>query len=93
MLKGRKPTAATLVKRRDGGYFLHVQIKDEAPDPIETKGHIGVDLGIKNLATTDDGENFSGDDVETCRRDTTGSARPASGPAPRGPSGSSARPA
>jgi putative transposase len=34
LLKGRKPTSATLVKRRDGGYFLHVQIKDEAPDPI-----------------------------------------------------------
>src|SRR6516165_5335099 len=26
MLKGKKPTAAVLVKRRDGGYFLHVSI-------------------------------------------------------------------
>ena len=68
LLKGRKPTSATLVKRRDGRYFLHVQIKDDAPDPIEPKGCIGVDMGGKNLATTDDGENFSGDDVEACRR-------------------------
>jgi putative transposase len=68
LLKGRKPTSATLVKRRDGAYFLHVQIKDEAPDPIEPKGCIGVDMGSKNLATTDDGEDFSGDDVEACRR-------------------------
>jgi putative transposase len=68
LLKGRKPTSATLVKRRDGGYFLHVQIKDDAPGKIEPKGCIGVDLGVKNLATTDDGETFSGDDVEACRR-------------------------
>ena len=68
LLKGRKPTSATLVKRRDGGYFLHVQIADEAPDPIEPEGYIGVDLGMKNLATTDDGQTFSGDDVEACRR-------------------------
>jgi putative transposase len=68
ILKGRKPTSATLVKRRDGAYFLHVQIKDDAPPKIEAKGVIGVDLGVKNLATTDDGETFSGDDVEACRR-------------------------
>src|SRR4029077_16146682 len=29
LLKGRKPTAAVLVKRKDGGYFLHVQLTDE----------------------------------------------------------------
>lgn len=68
LLKGRKPTSATLVKRRDGGYFLHVQLVDEAPEPIETTGTIGVDMGVKNLATTDDGENFSGAAVDACRR-------------------------
>ncbi|MBV8268859.1 MAG: transposase [Planctomycetaceae bacterium] len=68
LLEGRKPTSATLVKRRDGRYFLHVQIADEDPDPIEPKGYIGVDLGVRNLATTDDGATFSGDDVEACRR-------------------------
>jgi hypothetical protein len=30
-LKDRTPTSATLVKRRDGTFFLHVQLKDEAP--------------------------------------------------------------
>jgi putative transposase len=68
MLKGRKPTAAVLVKRRDGGYFLHVQLTDVAPEPITPKDVIGVDLGVKNLATTDDGETFSGNDVEKCRQ-------------------------
>ena len=68
MLKGRNPTAATLVKRRDGGYYLHVQLSDDAPEPIETKGTIGVDMGVVNLAVTDDGETFNGDRVEACRR-------------------------
>lgn len=67
-LKGRKPTAATLVKRRDGGYYLHVQLTDQAPEPIETKGVLGVDLGVVNLATDSDGETFSGAGVEQVRR-------------------------
>lgn len=67
MLKGRRPTAAVLVKRRDGEYYLHVKLTDEAPDSIETKSVIGIDLGVANLATTDDGETFSGRDVDECR--------------------------
>lgn len=68
MLRGRKPTAAVLVKRRDGAIFLHVQLTDDAPAPIDVQGVIGVDFGIKHLAVTDDGETFSGDGVETVRR-------------------------
>jgi IS605 OrfB family transposase len=68
LLKGRKPTAAVLVKRRDGGYFLHVQLTVLAPGSIAATDVIGVDMGVKNLATTDDGENFSGDDIEKVRR-------------------------
>jgi putative transposase len=68
MLRGRKPTSAVLVRRRDGGYCLHVQLTDEAPEPIEVKGVVGVDLGVVNLAVTDDGETFKGDGVEKVRR-------------------------
>jgi putative transposase len=57
-----------LVRRRDGRYFLHVQLSNEAAESIEVKGVIGVDMGVKNLAVTDDGETFSGDGVEACRR-------------------------
>ena len=67
-LKGRLPSSATLVKRRDGIFFVHVVLTDAAPEPEEPHGVIGVDLGIKNLATTDDGENFSGDAVEAVRK-------------------------
>jgi putative transposase len=67
MLKGRTPTSAVLVKRRDGAVFLHVQLIDPAPPPIDAQDVIGVDLGIANLAVTDDGETFSGEGVEAVR--------------------------
>jgi putative transposase len=67
LLKGRKPTSATLVKQRDGGYFLHVPSTDESPGPIEPVDFIGVDMGVKNPATTDDGENHSGEGVDRVR--------------------------
>jgi putative transposase len=67
-LVGRHPTAAVLVKRRRGGYDLHVQLTDEAPPAINASDVIGVDLGVKNLAVTDDGETFSGDGVEAVRQ-------------------------
>ena len=68
MLRGRHPTSAVLVKRRDGALFLHVQVEQEDPDPIEPAGVLGVDLGVVNLAVTDDGETFAGAAVETVRR-------------------------
>jgi putative transposase len=57
-----------LVLRRDGKWFLLVTVDVPDGTPIEPSGFIGVDLGVKNLATTDDGETFSGDDVEKCRQ-------------------------
>ena len=68
MLKGQKPTAAQLVRRRDGVYFLHVQLTGEAPAKIETNGTLGVDLGVVNLAVDSDGETFKGDTVEATRK-------------------------
>lgn len=66
-LKGRKPTAAVLVKRRDGGYFLHVQLTDAAPEPIETSGTLGVDLGRRRVAVDSDGEIFEATEVDRLR--------------------------
>jgi transposase len=68
LLKGRKPTAAVLVKRRDGGYYLHVQISDPAPVPIEPEDFLGIDLGLANIATDSQGDTFSGEAVNRNRR-------------------------
>lgn len=67
LLKGRKPTSATLVKRRDGGYFLHVQLTDEAPEPIETTGVLGVDLGRRRVAVDSDGTIHEATEVNRAR--------------------------
>jgi IS605 OrfB family transposase len=68
MLKGRKPTSATLIKRRDGAFELHVQIKDEAPEPDKVTEYLGVDLGVANIATDSDGTEYSGAPVDNVRR-------------------------
>ena len=68
LLKGRKSTAAQLVKRKDGGYDLHVQWTDTAPEPMTVSDHLGVDLGLANIATDSDGERHTGKDVEHIRR-------------------------
>lgn len=67
LLKGRKPTAATLVKRRDGGYYLHVPLTDEAPDPIKTEGTLGVDLGRRRVAVESDGTIHEAEEVNRVR--------------------------
>lgn len=67
-LRGKKPTSATLVKRSDGAYFLHIQIKETAPDPVIAMAFLGVDLGITNIATDSTGETFSGEKIERHRK-------------------------
>ncbi len=56
-----------LVLRKDGKWFLLVTVDvpdDASIDPVD---FIGVDLGVKNLATTNDGENFPGQGVDRIR--------------------------
>jgi IS605 OrfB family transposase len=67
LLKGRKPTAAVLVKRRDGRYFLHVQLTNDAPEPIETEGTLGVDLGRRRVAVDSDGTIHEATEVNRLR--------------------------
>jgi len=68
VLKGTKPTAAQLVKR-DGRFFMHIQIGGEALEPIEPSGYLGVDLGIAKIAATSgDPKGHCGKPVEKVRR-------------------------
>lgn len=66
-LKGHTPTSATLCKHRDGLFYLHIQVKDETPKPIDDSGVKGVDLGRTDLAISSDGERFSGKEVKAKR--------------------------
>lgn len=59
-LAGRKPTSAQLCKHRDGQYYIHIQVKDEAPQPIKSDNVIGVDFGRREIAHTSNGEKWDG---------------------------------
>ena len=66
-LKGRKPTSAQLCKHRDGNYYIHIQLKDEAPKPINAENVIGVDFGRTDIAVTSDNKKWSGREIRDVR--------------------------
>lgn len=66
-LAGRKPTSAQLCKHRDGQYYIHIQLKDEVPDPLPTKKIIGVDFGRRDIAVTSNGDSWNGKQLTETR--------------------------
>jgi len=67
-LKGKQPTAAVLVKRRDGTYWLHVQLSSDAPLLMESRGVLGVDLGRRRVAVDSDGTIYEAEEVNRLRQ-------------------------
>ncbi len=53
---------------RSGNYYLNAVCDIDEPLLDETSDMLGVDFGVVNLATTSDGEVFSGADVERTRQ-------------------------
>lgn len=53
---------------RDGRFYLYVIVDMPEDAPIEVEDFLGVDMGLVNIATTSDGDNHSGEDVERTRR-------------------------
>jgi putative transposase len=66
-LKGSKPTSAQLCKHKDGNYYIHIQIKDEALLPISSDNVIGVDFGRTDIAVTSDNKKWSGKEIRDVR--------------------------
>jgi putative transposase len=66
-LKGKKPTSAQLCKHRDGSYYIHIQIKDEAPEPLKPSNVIGVDFGRRDIAVTSNGDKWDGKQITEVR--------------------------
>ncbi|BAZ67183.1 ISSoc1, transposase [Fischerella sp. NIES-4106] len=66
-LAGRKPTSAQLCKHRDGQYYIHIQLKDEVPDPQPSKKVIGVDFGRRDIAATSNGDSWDGKQLTKTR--------------------------
>jgi IS605 OrfB family transposase len=59
---------ADLVLRHDGKWFLLATVDVPEAAPIPATDFMGVDFGVVNIATTEDGENFSGEEIDRTRR-------------------------
>ncbi|MBY0460724.1 MAG: IS200/IS605 family accessory protein TnpB-related protein, partial [Gemmataceae bacterium] len=57
-----------LLLRGDGRWFLIVTIDVPDGSPIPTTDFVGVDFGVKELASDSDGTRYSGNQVEDIRR-------------------------
>ena len=65
-LAGYKPKSAVLCKK-NGGYYIDIHTKEPIPDPEKPTGTLGVDLGIKSIATLSDGSSFGGEALNVYR--------------------------
>jgi putative transposase len=66
-LKGQSPTSATVCQHRDGNFYIHIQLKSDAPQPKKSKNVIGVDFGRRDIAVTSTGESWSGQSIQKTR--------------------------
>ncbi|NJR38079.1 MAG: IS200/IS605 family element transposase accessory protein TnpB [Leptolyngbyaceae cyanobacterium CSU_1_4] len=66
-LKGKVPTSAQLCKHRDGRYYIHIQLKAEPPNPIQSDKVIGVDFGRREIAKTSTGKGWDGKQLNQVR--------------------------
>lgn len=68
LLKGQKPTAATLIYQKPKkAFYINFVLEKEIKTPFGTKP-VGIDLGINNLAITSNGLKFSGKKAQHIRR-------------------------
>lgn len=67
LLKGQNPKTATLVKRRDGSFYLNIQLESIPEKPQETDKVLGVDLGRTDICFTSVGDSYSGEQITKIR--------------------------
>jgi putative transposase len=67
LLRGQKPTSATLNKTKQGDYYLNICVEIESEPTGKTPKVIGVDLGRRDIATTSTGKSWSGAKIQAVR--------------------------
>ncbi|WP_241392560.1 transposase [Rippkaea orientalis] len=67
LLKSKNPTSATLVKRKSGNYYIHITLDEPTQPEAKTDKVLGVDLGRTDIATTSEGESWSGKQITAKR--------------------------
>jgi IS605 OrfB family transposase len=67
LLRGQTPTSATLVKRRNGDYYIQIAVELDTPPTGKTPKVIGVDLGRRDIATTSTNKAWKGTQLQATR--------------------------
>ncbi len=67
LLKGHIPTSATLVKRKNGDYYIQIAVNIPTQPPSHTPRTIGVDLGRRSIAATSTEKTWNGDKLNQTR--------------------------
>ncbi|MGB3203849.1 MAG: transposase [Crinalium sp.] len=67
LLRGQKPTSATLNKTRQGEYYINICVEIDTPPTGKTPKVIGVDLGRRDIATTSTGKAWNGEKLQATR--------------------------
>lgn len=67
LLKGQDPTSAVLVKRKNGDYYIQIQVEIPTQPLGKTPKVIGVDLGRRDVAHTSGGQKWDGGHVQQTR--------------------------
>lgn len=66
-LAGQKPTSAQVCLHRDGHFYVHIQLKSEAPESLPTTNVIGVDFGRREIAKTSTDKGWNGKQINQIR--------------------------
>lgn len=66
-LAGQNPTSAQICLHKDGNWYAHIQLKSEPPKKQTTNKVIGVDFGRRDLAVTNTGKSWSGQQIQQVR--------------------------
>ena len=61
-----------LLKGRNGDYYIHINLDNDAPDLICAKDVLGVDLGRVDICHTSDGDSWSGQQLNKIRNKYAG---------------------
>src|ERR671932_619481 len=67
LLKGQNPKTATLCKRKDGSYYLNIQLESQPAEPPPSNHVLGCGLSRTDIAVTSDGDTFSGKQITKVR--------------------------
>lgn len=67
LLKGHIPTSATLVKRKNGDYYIQICVNIPTQPIGKTPKTIGVDLGRRLIAASSTGKTWSGKQLNQVR--------------------------